>query len=95
MQTPMAFSPCPKLYQSPAERVWSLVPFFPMEAAKGVEACGSHEIPCHVPVPINLQPGLLRRDETGRNGDSLPPDVRKVIDEINVEWAKKQGRGLG
>ncbi len=86
--TPLAF-PMPELYQSLQKGVVQ-GSVFPIEAAKGwklAEVTKKH-ITCR---PITYSLGFFVVMNKNK-WNSLPPDVQKVIEEINVEWAKKQGQ---
>ncbi len=86
--TPVAF-PMPELYQSLQKGVVEGA-VFPMEAAKGwklAEVTKKH-ITCS---PITYSLGFFVVMNK-KKWDSLPADAKKAIEEINVEWAKKQGQ---
>ncbi len=86
--TPVAF-PMPELYQSLQKGVVGGA-VFPMEAAKGwkLAEVTKYHIMCR---PITYSLGFFVVMNTAK-WDALPPDVQKVIQEINVEWAQKQGK---
>jgi TRAP-type C4-dicarboxylate transport system substrate-binding protein len=86
--TPVAF-PMPELYQSLQKGVVA-GGVFPMEAAKGwkLAEVTKYHIMCR-PIAYSLGFFVVMNK---KKWDSLPPDVQKVIEEINVEWAKKQGQ---
>lgn len=86
--TPVAF-PMPELYQSLQKGVVEGA-VFPMEAAKGwkLAEVTKYHITCR---PITYSLGFFVVMNK-KKWDSLPPDVQKVIEKINVEWAKKQGQ---
>lgn len=86
--TPVAF-PMPELYQSLQKGVVAGA-VFPMEAAKGwkLAEVTKYHIMCR---PITYSLGFFVVMNK-KKWDSLPADVQKVIEQINVEWAKKQGQ---
>lgn len=86
--TPVAF-PMPELYQSLQKGVVEGA-VFPMEAAKGwkLAEVTKYHITCR---PITYSLGFFVVMNKAK-WDALSPDVQKVIEEINAEWAKKQGR---
>ena len=86
--TPVAF-PMPELYQSLQKGVVEGA-VFPMEACKGwkLAEVTKYHITCK---PITYSLGFFVVMNK-KKWASLPPDVQKTIEKINLEWAKKQGQ---
>ena len=86
--TPVAF-PMPELYPALQKGVVN-GGVFPMEAAKGwkLAEVSNITIGCY---PIGYSLGFfvaMNKDKWNK----LPDDVKKTIEEINLEWIPKQGR---
>jgi TRAP-type C4-dicarboxylate transport system substrate-binding protein len=79
----------PELYQSLQKGVVGGA-VFPMEAAKGWKLAEVTKYHINCP-PIAYSLGFFVVMNKSK-WDALPPDVQKIIEEINVEWAKKQGK---
>ena len=86
--TPVAF-PMPELYQSLQKGVVDGA-VFPMEALKGwkLAEVTKYSMICP-PTAYSLGFFVVMNKDKWK---SLPDDVKKTIEKINVEWAKKQGK---
>lgn len=86
--TPVAF-PMPELYQALQKGVVN-GGVFPMEAEKGwkLAEVTNYTTACY---PIAYSLGFFVVMNKAK-WDALPAEVKKTIEQINVEWAKKQGQ---